>query len=89
VHNSNQPGLGSAGSWAERAGLRPAQIRGNDIAALGDVIVALDGQPVQGMQDLAGRIGAHQPGETVELTVLRNGQQETVRVTLGSWPQQG
>lgn len=78
-----------SGSPAERAGLRPAQIRGNDIAALGDVIVALDGQPVQGMQDLAGRIGAHQPGETVELTVLRNGQQETVRVTLGSWPQQG
>jgi len=76
-------------SPAARAGLRPAEVRGNDIAALGDVIVALDGQPVEGMQDLAARIGAHQPGETVELTVLRDGQQETVRVTLGSWPQQG
>jgi len=77
------------GSPAARAGLRPAQIRGNDIASLGDVIVALDGEPVQGMEDLAARIGAHQPGDTVELTVIRDGQRETVRVTLGSWPQQG
>jgi S1-C subfamily serine protease len=76
-------------SPAARAGLRPAQVRGNDIASLGDVIVALDGQPVQGMEDLAGRIGAHQPGDTVELTLLRDGREQTVRVTLGSWPQQG
>jgi S1-C subfamily serine protease len=40
------------------------------------------------MQDLAARIGAHQPGDTVELTVLRDGRQQTVRVTLGRWPQQ-
>ncbi|MCX7622180.1 MAG: trypsin-like peptidase domain-containing protein, partial [Thermomicrobium sp.] len=77
------------GSPAARSGLRPAQIRGNDIAALGDVIVALDGEPVRGMQDLAARIGAHQPGDTVELTIVRDGQQQTLRVTLGSWPQQG
>lgn len=76
-------------SPAARAGLRPAQVRGSDIAELGDLIVALDGQPVKGMQDLAARIGAHQPGETVELTVVRDGQQVTVRVRLGSWPRQG
>lgn len=78
-----------AGSPAARAGLRPAQVRGNDIAALGDVIVALDGQPVSGMEDLAARIGAHQPGDVVELTVVRDGREQTIRVTLGSWPQQG
>jgi S1-C subfamily serine protease len=76
------------GSPAARAGLRPAQMSGLDITQLGDVIVAIDGQPVAGMQDLAARIGAHQPGDTVELTVLRDGRQQTVRVTLGRWPQQ-
>lgn len=77
------------GSPAARAGLRPAQIRGNDIVSLGDVIVALDGEPVTGMEDLAGRIGAHQPGDTVVLTVLRDGREQRIEVTLGSWPQQG
>ncbi len=74
------------GSPAARAGLRPAQASGLDIAQLGDVIVAIDGQPVVGMQELAARIGAHQPGDTVELTVLRDGREQTVRVTLGRWP---
>jgi len=75
------------GSPAARAGLRPAQASGLDIAELGDVIVAMDGQPVVGMQDLAARIGARQPGDTVELTVLRDGREQSVRVTLGRWPQ--
>ena len=78
------------GSPAARAGLRPAQASGLDISQLGDVIVAMDGHPVAGMQELAARIGAHQPGDTVELTVLRDGREQTVRVTLGRWPgQQG
>ncbi len=47
-----------------------------------DVIVAVDGKPALTTDDLRARIGAHRPGEPVELTVERNG--ETVDVTVGT-----
>lgn len=74
------------GSPAARAGLRAARVSGNDIAALGDVIVGIDGQPIENFEDLAARVAAHQPGDTVTLTILRDGQEQRIQVTLGQWP---
>jgi putative serine protease PepD len=48
----------------------------------GDRIVALDGSSVLGADELIVAIRAMQPGDTVELTVLRSGTEETVTVTL-------
>jgi serine protease Do len=52
---------------------------------LGDVIVALDGQPVGYVAQLQQRVGFKKPGETVEVTVRRRGgERKTFRVKLAS-----
>ena len=49
-----------------------------------DVVIALDGVLVQGIDDLAAQVRAHQPGDTVGMVLLRGGDQMTIQVTLGS-----
>jgi membrane-associated protease RseP (regulator of RpoE activity) len=63
----------TAGSPAERAGLRP-----------GDLIVAVDDRPLTPAQDLARAISSHEPGDTVELTIEREDGRMNVSVTLGA-----
>jgi len=54
----------------------------------GDVITAVDGQPVKDARDLARRIGAMAPKTTVKLTVLHKGAEKTIALTLGELPNQ-
>src|SRR3989440_333776 len=63
-------------SPARKAGIQP-----------GDVIVAVDGQPVDNTPQLQQRVAFKKPGETVEVTVLRQGgEKKTVTVRLGRAP---
>ncbi len=48
----------------------------------GDIIVAWEGQPLEEVRDLFGRLRAHQPGDRVKLTVLREGREIVLEVTL-------
>ncbi|GBD44838.1 Periplasmic serine endoprotease DegP [bacterium HR40] len=68
--NSVQPG-----SPAEKAGLRP-----------GDVVVALDGQPVNDPRDLARKVAAAGPGHRAQLAVVRDGKEQTFEIELGTMP---
>jgi S1-C subfamily serine protease len=53
----------------------------------GDIVTAVDGEEVTGFEDLIGYlITETNPGETVVLTVLRNGQISDVTVTVGIRP---
>ena len=52
----------------------------------GDVIVALDGQPVSRLKDMQTFLQQAQPGQTVTLTLLRDMEQIQVRVTSGRGP---
>jgi serine protease Do len=54
--------------------------------ASGDVITSVDGNPVNDARDLARRIGTMAPGASVKLTVLHDGQEKTVTLTLGTMP---
>jgi S1-C subfamily serine protease len=77
---------------AARAGLRGPRItkkrRGPlswdtiDFSAA-DLIVALDGEPVKNADDFLGVIENKRPGDTIELTVVREGRQFKVPVILG------
>ena len=51
--------------------------------ARGDLIVAVAGQPISGVDDLFGALRAAGPGGTVELTVLRGTEERSVHVVLG------
>ena len=50
-----------------------------------DVIAALDGEPMDGIIELSAAIKLRQPGESVELTVDRDGETRTVTVELGTY----
>lgn len=75
------------GGAADRAGLRGGNQRaylGNTPITLGgDLIVAIDGQPVQDQQDLADLMNKHRAGDTVTVTIYRGQRRMQVRVTLG------
>jgi putative serine protease PepD len=60
-----------AGGPAEKAGLRK-----------GDVIVDIDGTPIDGVDQLIVAIREHGIGDKVTVTFLRGGQRRSVRVTL-------
>jgi serine protease Do len=57
---------------------------------IGDVIVAMNGEPVRYVAQFQEAIAFRKPGETVALTVQRKGgARETVHVTLGELPTNG
>ena len=54
----------------------------------GDRITAVDGREIASSDDLASAIDDHEPGERIELTVQRDGEQRTIEVELGTRPDQ-
>jgi serine protease Do len=56
---------------AAKAGLKP-----------GDAIIAIDDQRLESSNELISRISAHRPGETVKLTLLRQGRKMNADVRL-------
>src|SRR5205823_1810107 len=74
------------GSGADRAGLHAGNQRafiGNvPIMLGGDLIVAVEGQPVQDTQELSHIMQKHRAGDTVTVTIYRGKKKLDVRVTL-------
>lgn len=61
----------NSGSAADKAGLKE-----------GDIITKIDGKPVKGSLSLVGFVRQYAVGDTVELTVVRNGAEKKIPVTL-------
>ena len=59
---------------------------GQRIKAGGDVIIAADGKPVHSMGDVIAAVDSKQPGDDLQLTLLRNNQQRDVTVQLAERP---
>ncbi|MFI8210473.1 S1C family serine protease [Streptomyces werraensis] len=66
------PPVSTGGPGAE-AGIRP-----------GDVITKVDGRPVHSGEELIVKTRAHRPGDRLELTLERGGEERTVSLVLGS-----
>ena len=64
-----------SGSPAQDAGLQK-----------GDVVTKIDGKDLKTESAFAEIIDSHKPGDVVSLTVERNGQEMTIKVTLGTRP---
>ncbi|MEP7289582.1 MAG: trypsin-like peptidase domain-containing protein [Chloroflexota bacterium] len=80
------------GSPAAQAGLKGGasarNIQNTDIPTGGDIIVAVDKQPVKHFDDLTSYLFTKtKVGQTITLTVLRNGKQQDLQVTLAARPQ--
>ena len=78
-------------SPADRAGLRGSDrevsIAGGQARVGGDVIIAVDGQPVNGIDDLVTYLfGETKVGQQVTLTLLRSGKEKEVKVVLAARP---
>jgi len=78
------------GGPAEKAGLKGSDqkihFQGQQVDVGGDLITAIDGQKIVKESDLPELIARHQPGDTVKVQIIRDGQQQTVDVTLGERP---
>jgi S1-C subfamily serine protease len=72
------------GSGAERAGLRPTRRNRLGRVELGDVIVAVEGQPVKSAADLLLLLETRKAGDRVTVTVLRDGRRQDMEAVLGS-----
>ena len=70
------------GSPAEEAGLRPAKVAADGRIALGDVVTALDGEPVRDARDLRAALDDHAPGDVVAVEIRRGSERRTLELTL-------
>jgi S1-C subfamily serine protease len=75
------------GSPAAKAGLHSTRRRETGHIQLGDIIVGIDGKEVKTVNDLNEVLANHKIGDTVKLTVIRDGKQQDVNVTLTALPQ--
>jgi S1-C subfamily serine protease len=80
----------SPGSPAEKAGIQGGDqtvtVQGQDFTLGGDVIVKVDSTEIETADDLIAYLGTKKPGDTVKVTVERDGKTEDVSVTLAERP---
>jgi serine protease DegQ len=62
---------------ADRAGIKP-----------GDILIAVEGDAVQNSSDMLNLVAALSPGDTVTVTVMRNGAEKKIQVRVGVRPKQ-
>lgn len=76
------------GGPAERAGLRGPKVTRRGVIIIedrstADIIVEVDGEKVATAAEFLGHIESKKPGDSVEITVLRNGRRSKMKVVLG------
>ncbi|MBI4496728.1 MAG: trypsin-like peptidase domain-containing protein [Chloroflexi bacterium] len=76
-----------ADSPAAKAGLRGGRAEQQGAPPVGgDIITRVDGRPVKTVQEIASYLDTKRVGDTVTVTILRDGKPREVTVTLGAWP---
>jgi S1-C subfamily serine protease len=66
-----------------RGGNQRAYVGYTQILLGGDLIVAIDGQPVSDPQEINAIMEKHQPGDTVSVTFYRGRKQITLKLIAG------
>ncbi|HYP56087.1 MAG TPA: PDZ domain-containing protein, partial [Solirubrobacterales bacterium] len=79
------------GGPADEAGLEggdtSATIEGATIRLGGDILTEVDGQPIEGMEDVIDAVNSASPGDELTLTVRRGDESKEVTVELGVRPE--
>jgi serine protease Do len=75
------------GSPADQAGLvggtQSLDTQGQQVPVGGDIIIAMDDTPMHDIQDLVSSLQQYRPGQETLLTILREGKEMQLKVTLG------
>jgi len=82
--SGTDPTLGRAGALVnEVVNGGPADKAGLQV---GDLVVSVNGKAVQSMDDLAAQVRILEPGQKVQLGIVRDGKQQTITATLTNRP---
>jgi S1-C subfamily serine protease len=80
------------GGPADQAGLQGStgtdSVDGVPIPVGGDVVIEADGEQIRSFSDLLVHVAYQNVGDQIQLTVLRNGEQRSVTLTLAARPGQ-
>jgi S1-C subfamily serine protease len=71
-----------------KGGSEQTTVQGQPYVVGGDVITTIDGEQVSSMEQLAGIVSQHSPGDKVKISLVRGGETVELTVTLGEKPQQ-
>jgi S1-C subfamily serine protease len=74
------------GGAAAKAGLRPTRRTEDGDVEVGDVLIAVGDAPVRSVEDVHRALARRSVGDRVPVTVLRDGQRQTIDVTLDAAP---
>jgi 2-alkenal reductase len=80
------------GGPADKAGIQAGNadqtvsVNGAELPTGGDVITAFNGKPLKQFSDLLSELSLKKPGDTVTLTIVRDGHTQDVKVQLGERP---
>jgi S1-C subfamily serine protease len=70
-----------------RGGTTQVTVAGQSVTIGGDIIIALDGTRITGIDDLSTFLEEHTlPGQTIDVTIIRNSQATTLPLKLGTRP---
>ncbi len=69
---------------AAKAGILATRRTPDGQIELGDLILAIDGHALQSADDLFSTVASHKIGDTVTVTLLRDGQRREVKVVLAA-----
>jgi S1-C subfamily serine protease len=72
----------SPGSSADSVGLRGVRLGRDGSVIPGDIVIAVDGRPVESVARFLTRLDDHQVGESIKRTVTRDGRQRDVTATV-------
>jgi len=69
-----------------KGGSKTVAVGGQQLPVGGDVITAADGQPIASSDELVAFLSTKNPGDTVTITIERNGKTQDVTATLAARP---
>ncbi len=78
---------GPADDAGIQGGTKQVAVAGEYVVIGGDIIIALDGTRIKGIDDLSTFLEANtSPGQTIDVTIVRDGETMTLQLTLGTRP---
>ncbi len=77
---------GPAADAGIEGGNTEATIEGASVTLGGDIITALDGKKISGMEELVNIVNGKKPGDEIDVTLFRGGNEKTVTLKLGNRP---